>query len=460
MTLTNADLEGLRTGFSGAILLPQDPEYDEARTLFNAMIDVRPRIIAQCVTADDVARAVRFARDAGLAVGVRGGGHGVAGRALVEDGLVIDLRRMHSVAVDSASRLATVGGGATMSHLDRATEPHGLAAAGGRVSSTGVGGYTLGGGDGWFARKLGLACDNLVEVELVTASGEVVRANEDEHDELFWALHGGGGNFGVATSFTVRLHEMPRVTVAMPMWRPEAARDRLRAYRDFMRDAPDEVGGGAFYITGPEEEFVPPNLVGGLTFALLFFYTGPESEAKRVLAHMLDMGHDGLLLAEVSHADAQCMFDDPPGFRNYWSAEYLDDLPDEAVDRFCAWAADMIVPSASQHVLIPGGGAQARGPADYPIPWRRAPWCAHPFGLWTDPADDERGIQWARDVRGDLAPWASGDVYLNFIGDEGQDRVVAGFGAANYERLARIKARYDPDNLFRSNHNIKPAVAA
>jgi FAD/FMN-containing dehydrogenase len=458
MASHSADLDRLRRGFAGEIILPEDPTWDDARSLYNAMIDVQPRVIAQCTGVGDVQHAIRWGREAGLPIGVRGGGHGVAGRALVEGGLIIDLRPMHRVSVDPVARTATVGGGATMSHMDRATQPHGLAAAGGRVSSTGVGGYTLGGGDGWLARKLGLACDNLVSVELVTADGERVRASEDENPELFWALHGGGGNFGVATSFTFRLHELPSVTVAMPLWRPEAAPARVRAYRDFMEEAPDEVGGGIFYLTGPEFDFVPPHLVGTLAFALVFMYAGPEEEARRVLGPMLDLGHEGLLLVEVPHAEMQCMFDDPPGLRNYWSAEYLDAFPDEAVERFCGRAADMIVPSASQHVMIPGGGAQARGPEGYPIPWRKAPWCVHPFGLWEDPADDARGIRWTRAVRKDLEPWASGAVYLNFIGDEGRSRVVSGFGPENYRRLARVKAQWDPENVFRSNHNIEPGV--
>lgn len=460
MAIHPTALDRLRRDFAGGIIVPTDPAYDEARSIYNAMIDVRPAVIARCAGADDVVRALRFGRDAGLEIAVRGGGHGVAGKALVEDGLVIDLRRMNDVGVDPTARLATVGGGATMSDLDRGTEPYGLAAAGGRVSSTGVGGYMLGGGDGWFARTLGLACDNLVAVDLVTADGQIIRASEDEHPELFWALHGGGGNFGVATSFTIRLHELPRATVMMPLWRPDAAPGVVRAYRDFMEDAPDEVGGGVFYLTGPEEDFVPGPLRGRLAFALVVIYAGPEAEARKAAAPLLELDHEGLLLVEASHADVQCMFDDPPGFRNYWTAEHLDTLPDEAVDRFCARAGDMIAPSPSQHVLIPGGGAQARGPAHFPIPWRHAPWCVHPFGLWSDPADDARGIQWARDIRTDLAPWATGDVYLNFIGDEGTDRVIAGFGPDNYERLARVKAQYDPENVFRRNHNIQPAGAA
>jgi FAD/FMN-containing dehydrogenase len=452
-----AALGDLRKAFDGTIIVLGDAAYDDARTIFNAMIDKRPGVIAQCATVDDVVRAVGFGRDLGLEIAVRGGGHSVAGKALTDGGLVIDLRRMRSVSVDPEARTATVAGGATMSHLDRATEPYGLATTGGRVSSTGVGGYTLGGGDGWLARKMGLACDNLLRVVLVTAGGDVVRASDDENPELFWALHGGGGNFGVATSFTFRLHELSTVTAALLLWRSDAGRDVLAAYRDFMTSAPDEVGGGALYLTGPPEDFVPEHLVHLLAFAVLVVHAGPEAEAREVAAPLFALGHEGAFVAEMPYAELQCMLDDPPGFRNYWSAEYLDAFPDEAVDVFAARAGDMIVPSPSQNVIVPQGGAIARGPSDYPIGWRHAPWCVHPFGLWDDAADDERGKKWARDVCNDLKPWATGAVYLNFIGDEGRDRVVAGFGRENYERLARVKARYDPENLFRLNHNVRPA---
>jgi len=457
MQTNQAALDELRRNFTGAIIVPDDPTYDEARTIFNAMIDRRPGIIAQCANVHDVVRSVHCARNHGLEIAVRGGGHGVAGRSLTEGGLVIDLRQMHAVEVAPEARTATVGGGATMSHLDRGTAPYGLMTTGGRVSTTGVGGFVLGGGGGWLDRKFGLACDNLLSVELVTADGSVIRASEDEHPELFWALHGGGGNFGVATAFTLRLHTLSSVTAALLLWHPEAGPDVLRAYRDFMASAPDEVGGGVLFLTGPSEAFVPANLVGRLACAVLVVYAGPEAEARRVAAPMLALGHEGELIAEMPYAELQCMLDDPPGYRNYWSAEYLDTFPDEAVDLFCARAKDMIVPSASQHVLFPQGGAVGRKPANYPLPWRHAPWIVHPFGLWQDPADDERARRWARDIRADLKPWSSGAVYLNFIGDEGEDRVVAGFGRENYARLAKVKAQYDPENVFRLNHNIKPA---
>ncbi len=454
--LNDGALQELGHSFSGTLIMPNDAGYEEARAIFNAMIDKRPAVIAQCETVDDVIRAIRFGREREFEIAVRCGGHSVAGMALTNGGIVIDLRRMHAVTVDPEARTVTVAGGATMSHLDRATEPYGLATTGGRVSTTGIGGYTLGGGDGWLARKMGLACDNLLAVELVTATGDVVRASESENPELFWALHGGGGNFGVATSFTFRLHELPVVTAALLLWQPDMAPDLLRAYREFMASAPDEVGGAALYVTGPAEEFIPSHLVGKLAFVILVVYAGSEAEMRDVTAPLLTLGHEGELISEMTYAELQCMLDDPPGYRNYKSAEYLDAFPDAAVDLFCSRSRNMVVPSPSQQVMIPQGGLIARGPSGYPIPWRQSPWCTHPFGLWEDPNDDERGRQWVHNLRADLKPWASGAVYLNFIGNEGHDRVIAGFGADNYARLAAVKAEYDPDNVFHLNHNIRP----
>jgi FAD/FMN-containing dehydrogenase len=457
-SVSDADLGEFRSKFGGELLRPGDAGYDEARGIFNSMIDRRPALIAQCASVGDVRAAVDFARESGLPTAVRGGGHSVSGKSLCDDGIVIDLRRMNAVEVDPDAGMATVGGGATMSHLDRATEPHGLATTGGRVSTTGVGGFTLGGGGGWLDRKLGLACDRLLSVDLVTADGEALTAGEDDNEELFWALHGGGGNFGIATSFRFRLDPVPVVTAMLLIWDPERGPEVARRYRDFLESAPDEVGGGLIYLTGPPEEFVPEQLVGELICVVLVAYAGEEAEAREVAKPMLDLSPDGQMIAAMPYADFNSMLDDPPGYRNYWSAEYLREFPDEAIDAFCARAPDMIVPSPSQHVLFPQGGAVARGGDGTPIPWRDAPWIVHPFGLWEDPGDDDRGRQWAKDIRADMEPWATGAVYLNFIGDEGRDRLVAGFGEDNYERLARVKARYDPENLFRHNHNIEPAT--
>ncbi|GAA1754750.1 FAD-binding oxidoreductase [Streptomonospora arabica] len=455
-SVSRSEVDRLREGFAGEVMETADPSYEESRAVFNAMVEDRPTVIAQCRTVEDVARAVGFARERGLEVSIRGGGHSVAGMALTNGGLVVDLRRMNAVRVDPDAMTADVGGGATMSHLDRATEPFGLATTGGRVSTTGVGGFVLGGGTGWLDRKFGLACDNLLGADVVTADGAQVRASAEENPELFWALHGGGGNFGVVTSLTLRLHPLPSVTAALLLWGSDAGPEVVRAYRDFMEQAPDEVGGGVLYLTGPPEDFVPEHLVGELACGVLVTYAGEEREGREAVRPMLELGHEGEMIAQMPYAELQCMLDDPPGLRNYWSAEYLGTVPDEAVDLFCAGAARMIVPSASQHVLFPQGGQVSRPDTDYPVPWRRAPWCVHPFGLWEDPADDERGRQWARDLRSDMLPWSIGAVYLNFIGNEGSERIVAGLGADNYRRLAEVKRRYDPDNIFHRNHNIKP----
>ncbi|WP_328402263.1 FAD-binding oxidoreductase [Streptomyces sp. NBC_00390] len=454
--LAEPALNGLRESLAGDAITPGDTAYDEARTIFNGMIDRRPAVIVQCESAADVAAAVRFGREHDLEVAVRGGGHSVAGLATTDGGLVVDLRRMHSVVVDPVARTARIGGGATMSHLDRATQPFDLATTGGRASTTGVGGFTLGGGSGWLERKFGLACDNLDAVDLVTAEGAEVHADDDEHPELFWALHGGGGNFGVATSITLKLHPLPAMSVALLLFPAQRGDEVLPVYREVLESAPDEVGGGFIYLTGPPEEFVPEHLVGKAAACVLVTYTGTLPELREAVAPLLALGHDAELITELPYADLQCMIDDPPGLRNYWSAEYLARLPEEAMQVFCARAESMIVPSNSQHILFPMGGALERGDSAYPVPWRTASWVSHPFGIWDSPADDERGRKWVRDAREDVVPWSIGLVYLNFIGLEGPERIVAGFGAENYRRLEAVKAQYDPDNVFRLNHNIKP----
>ncbi len=343
-----------------------------------------------------------------------------------------------------------------MSHLDRATQPYGLATTGGRVSTTGVGGFTLGGGTGWLDRTFGLACDNLLAVDLVTADGRRVTASEDEHPELFWALHGGGGNFGVATSLTFRVHELPEFSVALLMWRAEDGEPVLRAFRDAIESGPDELGGGAIYVTAPPEDFVPEHLVGELVLLALVTYVGPEAGLRDLAAPILGLSPEVEIVAEMPYADVQCMLDDPPGNRNYWSAEHLAGLPDEAVAAFAALSGSIPQPTGTQHVLFTGGGVVGRSTAGFPVPWRHAPWIAHPFAVWTDPADDERCREWTRRVRSEMQPWATGDVYLNFVGDEGADRVRAGFGE-HWDRLVAVKREYDPANVFHLNHNIDPS---
>jgi FAD/FMN-containing dehydrogenase len=455
------DATALRDGFEGTVLAEGDRGYEDAREIFNAMIDRRPALIAQCESVADVQAALAHARENGLEVAIRSGGHSVAGASLTDGGLVIDMRRMNAVEVDPAARTATAAGGATWSHFDRATQPHGLMAPGGRVSTTGVSGLTLGGGSTWLERKFGFACDNLISVDLVTADGREVTASADENSELFWALHGGGGNFGVATKLVFGLHELPAATLALLLWPADAGPEITRTYRDMVdAGAPDELGGGVAYITGPPEEFVPVHLQGQLCAGVIVVYAGTEAELREVLAPIYALEPQADLTAEMPYAEIQCAIDDPPGYRNYWSAEHLTGFPDEAVDVFCTRAHDMVVPSPSQHIAFPWGGAVARGAADWPLPHRDAEWVIHPLGLWEDPADDARALAWGRGICADVKPWATGAIYLNFVGDEGEDRVRAGYGEANYERLAAVKAEFDPDNVFHLHHNIKPAALA
>lgn len=451
-----AALTALREDLVGDVFAPGDPGYDEARTVFNSMIDRRPAVIAQCVDEDDVVRAVRFGRDLDLHIAVRGGGHSVAGMAVNDNGLVVDLRHMRAVTVDPAAEAVRVAGGATMSDLDRACQPHGLATTGGRASTTGVGGFVLGGGSGWLDRWCGLAVDNLLGVELVTADGERVHASADENPELFWGLHGGGGNFGVATALTLKLHELPEFSIALVLYLPEFGPEVARTYRELITLAPDEASGGVLYLTGPPEEFVPPHLVGTVLCGALLTYAGPEQDMLKLAEPLLALPHESEIVGAMPYSEVQCMLDDPPGMRNYWSAEYLTSAPDAYLDAFCA-GGESLPPTGTIQVLFPLGGAIAAGPREYPVPYRDAPWAVHPFAIWEDPADDERCVQWVRDVRADARPWSTGAVYLNFIGDEGAERVVAGVGAENTRRLAVLKRRYDPDNVFRFNHNIRPA---
>ncbi|MGW4162324.1 FAD-binding oxidoreductase [Streptomyces sp. NPDC004788] len=457
--LPDSALAGLREDLAGEVYLPGDPGYDEARTIHNGMIDRRPAVIAQCATPADVSNAVLFARQEGLPIAVRGGGHSVAGSSVIDGALVVDLRRMHAVVADPENMTVRVEGGATMAHLDHACQPFHVATTGGRASTTGVGGFVLGGGSGWLERKFGLASDNLLAAELITAEGKHVHTDAEENPELFWALHGGGGNFGVATSLTLRLHPLPRMSMAMLFFLPDNAPEVVRTFRDIGLGAPDEVGGGAIMLPAPPQPFVPEDLVGKLVCGTLLTYAGPVEEVRELAAPLFALKPVIEIVTDIPYVDLQCMMDDPPGLRNYWSAEYLTEFPDVAVDVFCARGAAMPMPTATQHVLFLMGGAVAAGPSEYPQPWRTAPWAVHPFATWEDPALDARARQWVQDVRADAQPWSVGATYLNFTGAEGEQRVVSSFGEGNFRRLAAVKAEYDPDNVFRFNHNIAPAAA-
>jgi FAD/FMN-containing dehydrogenase len=460
-TVDEHALQELRQTLKGPLHLEGDAGYDDARALFNAMIDVRPAVIAQCADVADVQAALAFARASGLPLAVRSGGHSVAGMSTVPDGLVIDVRPMNEVTVDAQARVARCGAGATWADVDRATQEHGLATTGGRVSTTGVAGLTLGGGSGWLERKLGLTCDTLVAVELVTAAGEPVRATATEHPDLFWALHGGGGNFGVVTTFEFALAPVgPEVLAGLMLWPEDAGRALLELTREVMADAPDDLATAVVYVTGPPEPFVPEHLQGTRCCALAFLWAGEQDAGQPFADHFRALDPAADLVGPMPYVQFQSLIDDPPGLRNYWTADYLTELTDEAIDTFVAHSSRLPVPSPSQSIMFAWGGAVARvSAADTPLARRDAPWVVHPFAVWEDAADDERFIGWARAMSADFKRFGLGVTYLNFIGDEGADRIRAAFGDS-YERLERVKTTYDPDNVFRRNQNIAPATAA
>ncbi len=459
ISTTDTALDELRRRLRGGLHLPGEAEYADTCTLFNAMIERHPALVARCATADDVIAALAFAREHWLPIAVRAGGHSVVGLSLVDDGLVIDVRAMNDVGVDPQRRVARVGAGATWAQLDRATHAHGLATTGGRVSTTGVAGLTLGGGSGWLERRHGLACDNLLAVELVTADGERVRASEAEHPDLLWALRGGGGNFGVVTAFELRLHPLPsEVLAGLALYPAERGRELLALYRDVAREAPEELGLAAGYLTAPAEPDIPEHLHGRLVVAILGMYAGPVQEGAEALRALRAFGPPEVdFFAPMPYPDFQCMIDDPPGYRNYWTDEHLADLPDAAIEAI-ACRSEELPPGPAQLFIINWGGAVARvSEADSPLAGRDAAFVVHPFALWDDPADDERMIAWARAFREDLRAFATGGVYLNFIGDEGVERVRAAFGHRSHERLARVKAEWDPENVLRATGNVGPA---
>jgi len=458
MTTTSTPIleQELRFRLRGGLFEPGDPEYEDTCTLFNSMIERRPRLVARCAAPDDVIAALAFARELGLEVAVRAGGHSVTGRSLCDDGLVLDLRGMRDVVVDPDRRVARVGGGATWADVDRATQVHGLATTGGRVSTTGVAGLTLGGGSGWLERKHGLACDNLIAAELVAADGELVRVSEEENPELLWGLRGGGGNFGVVTALELRLHPVgPEVLAGLVLHPAERGRDLLRRFRDVMIDAPEELGLAFAFITAPPEPGVPPDLHNQAAVMIFGMYAGSVAEGEKALREIRAFGPPAADFFEpTGYADFQCSLDDPPGYRNYWTAENVGDLSDAAIDALAARTESMPA-GPSQLFIVPWGGAVARSGADTsPLAGRDAAFVVHPLLMWEDSADDERMIELGRAYREDMRPFSSGTTYLNFLGDEGVDRVRAGFGDRNHERLVELKAAWDPTNRFHGNQKL------
>ena len=447
--------------FSGQQLAPGDDGYDRSRSVFNGMIDRSPSLIATCRSAEDVAAAIAWARASDLPISVYGGGHSVQGSAVLDGGLCVDLRGLRDVVVDPEAATAQVGGGCTWGELDAATQEHGLAVTGGRVSTTGVGGLALGSGSGWLERRLGFTCDNLIEAQVVTADGQIVTASETEHPDLFWALRGGGGNFGVVTRFTLRLHPVgPLVFGGMLMYPAPMGAAVLRNFRDFVATAPDEVGGGVAFITAPPIEMVPEPARGKPAVGVIVAWTGPLEQAEAVLAPLLTFGPPVFAhVGPMPYVALQRMLDDanPHGMQNYWTADFFDELPDEAVETLVPLATAPVSP-LSQVIIVPGGGAIARVPEDATaFGERQARFNIHYLSMWPDPADSEANIAHTRALAAALKPWTTGAVYLNFIGDEGQDRIESSFGETKLARLREIKATWDPDNVFRHNQNIPPA---
>ena len=450
-------------GFSGELVRPDDESYDAARQVFNGMIDRRPVLIARCSTAEDVAAIVNLAREEDLPLSIYGGGHGVTGSAVVDAGICIDLRPMKGIAVDPAARVVRAEGGLTWGELDAATQEHGLAVTGGRVTDTGIAGLALGSGSGWLERKLGYTCDNLVRAEVVAADGRQVVASEEENADLFWGLRGGGGNFGVVTAFHFRLHPVgPIVLGGMLMYPAAMARDLVRFYRDYMLTAPDEVGSGLAFITAPPADFVPEPVRGQPVVGVIVCYVGPVEEGEELLRPLREFGPPGVdLVQPMPYVAVQQMLDpaSPKGMQNFWTADFLAELPDEAVEVLVEHATRPVSP-LTQILLVPMGGALARVDEEaMAFGQRAARWNTHYLSMWPDPATSEENIAYTRAIAGAMKPWTTGRAYLNFIGDEGKDRVEAAFGAEKYARLQKVKDKWDPGKLFRHNQNIPPSTA-
>ena len=449
------------TGFRGRLIGPDDADYDEARAVYNAMIDKRPALIARCADADDVATAVGFARDHGLLLAVRGGGHNGAGLGTCDDGVVIDLSLIRDVEVDPGNRTVRVGGGCTWSDVDTATNEHGLATPSGIISTTGVGGLTLGGGLGHLTRKCGLTIDNLLEAELVLASGERVRASAGENPDLFWAIRGGGGNFGVVTSFTFRLHEVGTVIGGPTFWPVEQGAEILSAYREFLPSAPRELNGFFAFHTVPPGPPFPEEIHMRKVCGVVWCYVGAEQDAAAAMAPLMDAVPEPLMhgVGAMPHPALQSAFDAlyPKGEQWYWRADFVNEIPDEAVAIHQRFGEAMPTLKSTMHMYPINGAAHDVGATDTPWSYREANWGSVFAGVDPDPANVGAVRDWSVDYFEALHPYSAGGAYVNMMMDEGQDRVRASY-RENYDRLARIKAQYDPENLFRVNQNIQPAA--
>ena len=446
---TNSGSRSSGARLSGTVIRPGDATYDQARRVWNGMIDCSPRMIVRCSSTADVVAAVNFAREEGIVLAVRGGGHNAAGLSTCDDGLVIDLSPMRAVTVDPARRTARVQGGALWRDVDAATHPHGLATTGGVISTTGVGGLTLGGGLGWMMRQHGLACDNILSAEIVTADGQVRRVSATENPDLFWGIRGGGGNFGVVTTFEFRLHPMSTLYGGMLVFPGPQAPEVLRRYRDLAMSAPDELTLFTGLMTSPDGQPINAVFVG---------YDGPASKGEAAIKPLRDLGPVADQVAEMPYPALQSMLDEgfPSGLNVYWRSDFLKGLPDGAIDMLVDRFASITSP-LSALLIEQFGGAVARVPADETaFAQRNAMFNLAVITRWTDAATASTHIDWARQTSAAARPYTSGGTYVNYLGVEGQDRVRAAYGA-QYDRLVALKQKYDPANLFRINQNIQPA---
>jgi FAD/FMN-containing dehydrogenase len=450
-TIDGEVLEAFAGSVSGSVLVPEDDGYEEARRVQNGLIDRQPAVIVRCAGATDIAGAVKLARSSGLEISVRGGGHNVAGRAVAEGGLMIDLSPMRGIHVDPAARTARAQGGVLWAELNREAHAHGLAVTGGAISSTGIAGYTLGGGLGWLMAKHGLGCDNLLGVELVTADGEILNVDDASHPDLMWALRGGGGNFGVAASLVYRLHPVSMVTGGLIAHPIDAAPDMLRFYRDAVAGCSDDLTVFAAVVHAPDGS-------GMKLAAMVVFHTGDPDQAELDLAPFKSWGSP--LMVEVGpmpYPVMNTLLDEayPKGALNYWLSSFTTGLPDALIDAIVERFAS--VPSPMTAILLEHfhGAVTRIGPTDTAVPHRAEGWNLLLPSEWLDPADTEANIAWTKDTFAALSEHFSGGRWLNYLGDDQDDAISAAYGP-NYERLVEVKRRHDPDNVFHLNHNIVP----
>lgn len=463
-TIDDETLQTFIAGQRGPTLLADDDGYEEARVIWNGSIDKRPAIIAQCVGAADVIDAVNFAREHDLRVAVRGGGHNVAGNAMNDDGIVIDLSPMTGVRVDVAAGTARAEGGCTLGDVDRETQAFGLAAPMGVVSQTGIAGFTLCGGLGWLRRKHGMAVDALRSVDIVTADGQLVTASKDDHPDLFWAVRGGGGNFGIATSFEYELYPVGPTINLCAVFYPlgDDAADIVSAWVDFMGTAPDDITSSCLFWTIPEHPAFPEELHGKSFVALAALHSGPLDEGMALLQPLRELGEPLMdLSGQVPYVGAQTSFDamfEKGERRNYWKSLYLDRIDAAGIDRIVARAKDRPNPWALIAFWHLGGAMNRVDPGETALGVRDADFLYSLDISWTDAADDERAIAWTRDAWAEMQDYSNGGSYLNFPGqgEEGEKLLRASYGSDNYDRLVEIKTKCDPTNLFRMNQNIRP----